>query len=612
MDARRPLGRLFYLLLSVLGLVVLAQAAGSGPAMTTISDVVYRADGMPATGTLLLSWPTFSTAGGQAVAAGTKSVTLGPQGVLAVDLAPNSGASPAGTFYTVVFQLDDGVKTEYWAVPTTSPTTLAAVRTTLGQTGSAAQMATRQYVDGVVAGKASDAVVVHLLGSETIAGAKQFAAPPSVPAPLQPTDAANKAYVDVAVANVGSGSYVSKAGDAMTGPLMLSGDPTAPNHASNRHYVDTSLAAKANLVAGVVPASQLGNGASDGTLCLKGDSSWGACGGSSNAISIQNVPVDAGAPSDNQVITYEAVSGKYKPKPGGGVTAGMQAVKYAPDFSWTQTPSTDLSGAGAKTVSLAGCGPGVKGSEPEYYVYISGTGTPEAVKVSGGTCNGDGAPGTLQFTTAYGHPAGYSISSASSGLQEALIAARIVPTNPTGTSQSGKVIAPPGELRAYARISIRASNVTVDFSGSIVECHMADTCIFAGDPYNSGTFQSITLVNPRGRPMVVNGSKPFIEVNALKTRIFNVSTRAAANGAYFSSYVQVDGDEAFLLDGLDTALGSSGSNYGVRCDATRCDPVISAPGPFAANGDAVGWLKHLNITMQCTGNGVDWQSGNPL
>ena len=34
---------------------------------------------------------------------------------------------------------------------------------------------------------------------------------------------------------------------------------------------------------------------------------------------------------------------------------------------------------------------------------------------------------------------------------------------------------------AHARISIRASNVTVDFSGSIVECWMNDTCIFVGD-----------------------------------------------------------------------------------------------------------------------------------
>jgi hypothetical protein len=292
--------------------------------------------------------------------------------------------------------------------------------------------------------------------------------------------------------------------------------------------------------------------------------------------------------------------------------SGIQKIKYTSDYLWSQMPSSDLTVAGPKTVNLSACLPGVEGNEREYWVYISGTGTPEAVKVTGGTCKGDGAPGTLQFATTYAHPAGYNVTSASGGLQEALIAARFMPTNPPGGAQAGKVIVSPGELKAHARISIRASGISVDFSGSIVECYMADTCIFVGDPANSGTFQSITLISPRGRPMVVNGNKSFIEVNALKTRLFNVSTRLAPEGAYFSSYVQVDGDEAFLLDGLDTALGSGGTNYGVRCDATMCNPVVYAPGPFGANGDAVGWLKHLNITMQCTGNGVDWQSGNTL
>ncbi len=129
----------------------------------------------------------------------------------------------------------------------------------------------------------------------------------------------------------------------------------------------------------------------------------------------------------------------------------MLAIKYATDFSWTQNPTADPSTAGANTVTLTSCSPGASGAEPQYYVYVSGTGTAEAALVTGATSAGSGQPGTLQFTTANAHPAGYAIGSASGGLQEALIAARFMPSNPVGSSQSGKVIVPPGELKAFAQ-----------------------------------------------------------------------------------------------------------------------------------------------------------------
>jgi hypothetical protein len=134
---------------------------------------------------------------------------------------------------------------------------------------------------------------------------------------------------------------------------------------------------------------------------------------------------------------------------------------------------------------------------------------------------------------------------------------------------------------------------------------MNDTCIFVGDPNESNQFSDITLINPRGRPTVAGGLKPFIEVNGQKTRIYNVTTRVAYSGGTFGSYVQVDDDQSFLLDGLDTTLG-----YGLRCDSTACAPAVYAPGPFNFYS-AVGWLKNLSISLQCGGNGVDWESGNP-
>lgn len=103
LQACRQPARLLFLLI-----LLSAIATGATPGMTTITDTVYRADGVPASGTVLISWPAFNSADNQAVAAGTLSVNLGPQGALTLDLVANNGASPAGTLYRVVYKLDDG------------------------------------------------------------------------------------------------------------------------------------------------------------------------------------------------------------------------------------------------------------------------------------------------------------------------------------------------------------------------------------------------------------------------------------------------------------------------------------------------------------------------
>jgi hypothetical protein len=283
-------------------------------------------------------------------------------------------------------------------------------------------------------------------------------------------------------------------------------------------------------------------------------------------------------------------------------------AKSPADFNWRQSPSSSLNSPGKNSVTLDACPPGVLTNEPWYYIYISDAGTSEAVRVTGGSCKGDGRRGTLEFTAAKAHFQGYAIGSASSGIQEASIAARYAPTNPTGIPQSGKVVIPPGEYDVWAPISIRASGQTVDFSGAVLNCYTAnDACVFVGDHSVSTMFENITLLAPRGRPMMIAGTKPFIEVNANQTRIFNITTRQPPKGASFGSYIQVDDDQAFLLDGMDTNLGGGG----VTCNPTYCGAFISAPGPFN-HWSAVGWLKHLNLSLQCAGKGVDWVSGNGL
>src|SRR6476646_7877429 len=112
---------------------------------------------------------------------------------------------------------------------------------------------------------------------------------------------------------------------------------------------------------------------------------------------------------------------------------------------WLQFPSAELSSPGAKTITLTPCPRGVDTSSGWYYVFIAGTGTPEARPVTGGTCTSGAVSGTITLTTIHAHPPGYTIGSASKGIQEMSNYARFTSTASIANVQSGRVVIPPGE-----------------------------------------------------------------------------------------------------------------------------------------------------------------------
>jgi len=132
-QACRPTGRLFYWVLAVVVTASSVRGSGreetsagkaaaakplphaaspapqSGPVLTSVIDTVYMANGNPAAGVLVITWPAFVAADGTAVAPGAWDVTLGTNGALNVSLAPNVNATPLNTYYTVVYQLQPAV-----------------------------------------------------------------------------------------------------------------------------------------------------------------------------------------------------------------------------------------------------------------------------------------------------------------------------------------------------------------------------------------------------------------------------------------------------------------------------------------------------------------------
>jgi hypothetical protein len=95
-------------------------------------------------------------------------------------------------------------------------------------------------------------------------------------------------------------------------------------------------------------------------------------------------------------------------------------VVLASNFNFPPVaPGGTLTASVPATVTLT-CPYGVAGTDTGHYLYISGgTGTAEAVLITGGSCMSGLSSGTLQFTPVYSHSGAWAITSASSGIAEA-------------------------------------------------------------------------------------------------------------------------------------------------------------------------------------------------
>ncbi len=144
--------------------------------------------------------------------AGSLSATIGANGFLSVNLTPNAGALPGGSYYTAVYHLNDGtVSREYWVVPAATTASIAAVRAELEPSTMAVQSVTPAYVQGAVSAVSSN--------------------------------------------------YLPLAGGTLSGPLTLNGDPMSSGQAATKHYADElsaqSLPLSGGTVAGPLNAQQI-------------------------------------------------------------------------------------------------------------------------------------------------------------------------------------------------------------------------------------------------------------------------------------------------------------------------------------------------------------------
>ncbi len=174
-----------------LSIALIAVPSRAQVTTTTVQDTIYYADGTTATGTILVTWPAFVTTGGNTVAAGSITANIGLGGQVSINLAPNVGATPAGSYYTAVYHLDDGtVSTEYWSVPNAPSTTVAAIRSLVMPASVAIQTVSTSQINSLLGSYLP-------LNGGTLKGALQLQADP-----VAAMQAATKNYVDSAIAPI--------------------------------------------------------------------------------------------------------------------------------------------------------------------------------------------------------------------------------------------------------------------------------------------------------------------------------------------------------------------------------------------------------------------------
>jgi hypothetical protein len=205
-------------------------------------------------------------------------------------------------------------------------------------------------------------------------------------------------------------------------------------------------------------------------------------------------------------------------------------------FQFTRVSGSGTSGSlgtpgAGKTITFSSCPLGVGGADAGHSVYISaGTGTAEAVLITGGTCTGlSTAAGTIVVTTANAHSGAWQVTSATGGMYEAILA-----------NSPRSVIVLPRQLEVYASTVITKSIGIRGLGGldsAAITQNTADTPVFTmiGDT----TLFDITLEDILIGP--ATGATPWssratIEIRNAGTVVVNNVRIYGSNGSVPAIY----------------------------------------------------------------------------
>lgn len=261
-------------------------------------------------------------------------------------------------------------------------------------------------------------------------------------------------------------------------------------------------------------------------------------------------------------------------RPNEGNDAFTERANIGAPHNWSQKGSEKLVAGAEAAVKLTPCPVGVDTSSGAgYKVYISGEGHSEAVSVLNrrGGCKSGAPSGTITIIPYYDYAAGYTIGSASSGLQEMINEACGIDPTSWKNAQCNVTIPAngPGQphslniYNVYGTIYLHANQSTLSGYGTSLNCMERGPCLQVGDLVTSNDFGNNTISGLSFRSPTNLASNPsFAGVAITQTQkasqVVTITT-ATAHGFRVGDMVTIlfTDNNAFWGDAIVTAVPSA-------------------------------------------------------
>lgn len=308
-------------------------------------------------------------------------------------------------------------------------------------------------------------------------------------------------------------------------------------------------------------------------------------------------PLNIGNPPATSPTWWTPLPGTPGPIGPPGPASGGAVLTTPYNFTPQTITSPALTGGVAATVTLAPCPLGLNpASDLLHWLYVSGTGTPEAVLSTGGSCTPGATSGTVSFTPTGSHAGGYTVGSATSGGQEAANA------NPNGAIQF-----PTGTSASYAPITLNppstAGTITCPSWGSILSAQTPAADIIDAFSSNPTSVSGCTL------------SAAVTRTGGSAIQLGNGTTDNSAGSRFQKNQIQGQYNGFYVASGNDWTFSNNSvaaSNY----DMLIRNLVNGDQGDFSISDNqflqfAVGGVRPPAVIRWESGGGMKFQ-GNKI